>query len=197
MKGESKRKYYELLQSAAQNVVATTGIHEEAHEQSSATTRGGEFSGSALRGHWRNTRAAYNYYYCDGHNQHHTHYRGDGGYGTYNSDGYYTGVKLDYYGYDSCGYNVQEANYGYNMYYHNDDGDGTYNSDGNYARATNNNYNDGSCGYTSQYGCYENNYGGNYCKSEYGGYYNGYVGAETDGDETNYPPPQGTMRCAA
>ena len=182
-----------LRQSAAQRIVATTGQHEEAraHERSSATTRGGEYSGSAARGHWNNNRTAYNYYYCDGDNQHHTYYRGDGGYGTYNSDGYYTGVELDYYGYDSCGYNDNEANYVHNMYYHGNDGHGTYNSEGDYACANINTYNDGSCGYTSyeeEYRCYSNTYEGNHGKDEYGGYYNEYVGAKTDGYETNYPP---------
>ena len=171
MRGEEE---YELRQSAAQNIVAITGLNEgeEVHERSSATTRGGEFSGSALRGHWRNTRTAYNYYYCDGCNQHHTHYRGDGGYGTYNSDGYYTGVELDYYGYDSCGYNDDEANYVHNIYYHGDDGHGTYNSEGDYARANINTCNDGSCGYTSyeeEYGCHTKTYGGNHCETKYGG----------------------------
>ena len=108
---------------------------------------------------------------------------GDGSYG-------------DSYWNDSCGYNVHEANDGYNRYYHGDDGYGEYNSKGKYAYANIDNYNDGSCGYTSQYGCYDNNYGGNYYWSEYGGYYNGYVGAATDGDETNYPP-QRTMRGVA
>ena len=182
------------LQSAAQYFVTPRGLNEEikTHEHSSATTRGGEYSGSALRGHWENTRTAYNDYYCDGCNQHHTHYRGDGGYGIYNNDGDYTGVKLDYYRCDSCGYNNDEANYVHNIYYHSDDGHGTYGSKGDYARAIINNYNDGSCGYTSyeeDYGCYHNTYGGgNHCKTKYGGYYNDYVGAKTGGHEMNYPP---------
>ena len=170
--------------------MAPTGLNEEdkTHEQSSATTGGGKYSGSALRGHWNNTRTACNDYDCDGYSQHHTHDRGDGGYGTYNSNGYYTDVGLDYYGYDSCGYNVQEANDGYNINYHGDDDHGTYNSEGDYAHASINNYNDGSCGYTSyekKYGCYNNTYGENHCKTEYGGYYNKYVGAKTGGYETN------------
>ena len=102
------------LQSAAQHIVATTGINEEAraHERSSATTRGGEYSGSARRGHWNNTRTAYENDHCNGAN--HTYYRRDGGYGDYNSAGYYTDVEPDYYGNDSCGNNVHEANDGYN-----------------------------------------------------------------------------------
>ena len=126
-------------------------------------TRGGEYSGSALRGHWNNTRTAYNSDYCNGAD--HTYYRGDGGYGTYNSDGYYTGVGPENYGNGSCGYEVHEANDGY----------GNDNSEGEYAYANIDNYNDGSCGYTDQYGCYDDNYGGNYCESEYGGEYNGDV----------------------
>merc|ERR1711862_880518 len=156
-----------------------------------ATTRGGEYSGSALRGHWENTRTAYNKYYCDGGNQHHTYYRGDGGYGNYNSDGYYTDVKLEDYGYDSCGYNVHEADYGYYTYYNRQDGYGDYNSEGEYACASIKNYNDGSCGYTSyeeEYRYWHNEYGGNHCENEYGKYYNDYVGANTGGYETNYPP---------
>ena len=190
MRGEEQ---HGLQQSAAQHIVATIGLNEgtRAHERSSATTRGGEYSGSALRGHWNNTRTANSYYDCDGYNQHHTYYRGDGGYGTYNSDGYYTGVEPDYYGYDSCGYNDDEANYVHTYYYHGEDGHGTDNSEGDYARATINNYNDGSCGYTSyeeEYRCYNDTYGGNHCKTEYGGYYNEYVGAKTGEYETNYPP---------
>ena len=110
------------------------------HEHSSATTRGGEYSGSALRGHWENTRTAYNKYYCDGCNQHHTYYRGDRGYGNYNSNGYYTDIELEDYGYDSCGYNVHEADYGYYTYYHGQDGYGDYNSEGKYACASIGNY---------------------------------------------------------
>merc|ERR1711862_958890 len=52
-------------------------------------------------------------------------------------------------------------------------------------------YNDGSCGYTSyeeDYRCWHNEYDGTHCENEYGGYYNDYVGATTDGYETNYPP---------
>ena len=156
---------------------------EEEHDLQQ--TRGGEYSGSALRGHWNNTRTAYENDYCNGAD--HTYYRGDGGYGTYNSDGYYTGVEPDYYGNDSCGYNVHEANDGYNIYYHGDDGYGEYNSDGEYACANIDNYNDGSCGYTNRYGCYDDNYGGNNCKSEYGGEYYGDVRAETDAYERNDP----------
>ena len=144
-------------------------------------TRGGEYSGSALRGHWNNTRTAYNNDDCNRTN--HTYYRGDGGYGNYNSDGYYTGVGPDHYGNDSCGYNVNEAN----------DGHGKYNSDGEYAYANIDNYNDGSCGDTGRYGCYDDNYGGNYCTSEYGGDYNGDVGAETDAYQTNDPPTEETL----
>ena len=140
-------------------------------------TRGGEYSGSALRGHWNNTRTAYNTDDCNGKN--HTYYRGDGGYGNNNSDGYYTGARPDNYGNDSCGYDVHEANDGY----------GNHNSEGGYAYANIDDYNDGSCGYTGQYGGYGDYYGGNYCKSEYGGDYNGGVGAETDTYETNDPPP--------
>ena len=120
------------LQSAAQHIVAPRGLNEEikTHEHSSATTRGGEYSGSTLRGHWENTRTAYNKYYCDGCNQHQTYYRGDGDYGKYNSDGYYTDVELEHYGYDSCGCNVHEANDGHYIYYHGQDGYGDYNSEG-------------------------------------------------------------------
>ena len=196
MRGEEQ---HGLQQSAAQHIEATTGLNEgaRAHKCSSATTRGGKYSGSAVRGHWNNTRTAYKNDHCNGADR--TYYRGGGGYGYYNSDGYYTGVEPDYHGNDSCGYNVHEANYGYNSYYHGEDGYGDYNSEGEYACANIDNYNDGSCGYTSyeeEYGCYDNNYGGNYCKSEYGGYYNGYVGAAADGEETNYPP-QRTMRGVA
>ena len=189
MKGESKRKYYELLQSAAQHIMATTGINEEAHEQSSATTRGGEHI----------IHTSYKNNYCDGFNKHQTYYRGDGSYRFYSSNGDYTGGELDYYGYDSCGYNDDEANYAYNIYYHSNDGYGTNNSNGDYARATINNYNDGSCGHTSykeEYGCYNNTYGGNHCETEYSGYYNEYAGAKTGGYETNYPP-QKKKRCTA
>ena len=168
---------YDLQQSAAQYIVATNG-REGAHGYSSATTGGGEYSGSALRGHWNNTRTAYNNEYCNGTD--HTYYRGDGGYGNNNSDGYYTGVGPENYGNDSCGYEVHEANDGY----------GNDNSEGEYAYANIENYNDGSCEYTDQYGCYDDDYGGNYCKSEYGGDYNGGVGAETDAYDTNDPPPQ-------
>ena len=98
---------------------------------------------------------------------------------------------------NSCGYNVHEANDGYNRYYHGDDGYEEYNSEGEYACANIENYNEGSCGYTNQYGRYDDNYGGSHCRSEYDGYYNGYVGTETNGDETNYPPPQRTMRGVA
>ena len=189
---------YDLRQSAAQHIVATIGINEreEAHERSSATTGGGEYSGSALRGHWNNTRTAYKNDHCNGAD--HTHYRGDGDYGYYNSDGYYTGVEPEYYGNDSCGCNVYEANDGYYRYHHGEDSYGNYNSEGEYACANIDNYNEGSCGYTGyeeEYGCYDYNYGGNYCKSEYGGYYNGYVGAETDGDETSYPPTEDDEMC--
>ena len=93
-------------------------------------------------------------------------------------------------------YNVHEANDGYNRYYHGDDGYGEYYSGGEYACANIENYNDGSCGYTNQYGCDDNDYGGSYYWSEYSGYYNGYVGAATDGNETNYPPRR-TMRGVA
>ena len=96
---------------------------------------------------------------------------------------------------DSCGYNVHEANDGYNRYYHGDDGYEEYNSEGKYACANIENYNEGSCGYTNQYGRYDDNYGGSHCRSEYDGYYNGYVGTETDGDETNYPPTEDDERC--
>ena len=150
------------------------------HEQSNATTRGGEYSGSTLHGHWNNTRTAYNDYDCDGYSHHHPYDRGDGGYGTYNS-------------YDSCGYNVQEADDGYYIYYQGQDGYGDYNSEGEYACANIINYNDGSCGHTSYedgyYGCDDNTYGGgNHCDTEYGGYYNDYVGAKTGGYETIDPP---------
>ena len=141
-------------------------------------TRGGEYSGSALRGHWNNTRTAYNNDYCN--RTDHSYYRGDRGYGDYNSDGYYTDVGPDYHGNDSCGYNVHEAN----------DGNGYYNSEGDYACANIDNYNDGSCGDTDQYGSYDDDYGGNYYKSEYGGDYNGGVGAETDAYDTNDPPAE-------
>ena len=112
--------------------MATTGLNERAHEHSSATTRGGEYSGSAARGHWNNTRTANNYYDCDGYYQHHTYYREDGGYGNYNSDGEYTGVELDYYGHDSCGYNDYEENdgcyyYTYGGYHCEDEYGGYYN----------------------------------------------------------------------
>ena len=88
------------------------------------------------------------------------------------------------------GYNVHKANDGYNMYYHGEEDNGDYNSEGEYACAIIDNYYDGSCGYTGQYGCYDDNYGGNYCNSEYGGDYNGNVGAETDAYETNDPPAE-------
>ena len=156
------------MESAAQHIVTPREPNEEfkTNEHSSATARGGEY----------NTRTAYNDYDCDGYSQHHTYDRGDGGYGTYNSDGYYTGVELDYYGYDSCGYNVHEADDGYHIYYHGQDGYGDYNSEGEYACASISNYNDGSCGYTSYedeyYGCDDNTYGGgNHCDTGYGGYY--------------------------
>ena len=201
MRGEEK--YSELQRSAAQHVVARIGLNEgtEAHERSSATTRGGEYSGSALRGHWNNTRTADKNDYCNGAEEHHTYYRGDGGYGYYNSNGDYTGVEPDYYGNDSCGYNVHDANDEYDRYYHSEDGYGNYNSEGEYACANINNYYDGSCeytGYEEEYGCYTNNYGGNHCETEYGGYYNEYVGAETDGYEKNYPPTgEDEMCCIA
>ena len=89
---------------------------------------------------------------------------------------------------DSCGYNVHEANDGYNKYYHGDDGYGEYYSGGEYACANIENYNDGSCGYTSyegEYRCWHNEYDGNHCENEYGGYYNYCVGARY---EPNYPP---------
>ena len=126
------------LQSAAQHIVAPTGLNEEdkTHKRSSATTRGGKYSGSALRGHWNNTRTAYNNEYCNGID--HTYYRGDRGYGNNNSGGYYTGVGPENYGNNSCGYEVHEANDGY----------GNDNSEGEYAYANIENYNDGSCGYT-------------------------------------------------
>ena len=100
---------YDLQQSAAQYIVATNG-REGAHGYSSATTGGGEYSGSALRGHWNNTRTAYENDYCNGTD--HTDYRGDKGYGYYNSDGYYTGVGPDNYGNNSCGYNAYEVDDG-------------------------------------------------------------------------------------
>ena len=163
----------------------------EEEEYDLRQTRGGEYSGSALRGHWNNTRTAYTNDDCNGAD--HTYYRGDGGYGNYNSDGYYTDVGPDDYGNDSCAYNVHDANDGYNMYCHGEDGYGDNNSEGDYARANIYNYNDGSCGYTSQYGCYDNNNGGNYYTSEYGGDYNGDVGTETDAYETNDPPAEETI----
>ena len=82
------------------------------------------------------------------------------------------------------------------MYYHGEDDNGDDNSEGEYAYANIDNYNDGSCECTGQYGSYDDNYGGKYCKSEYGGDYNGYVGAKTDAYETN-DPPQRKMRCVA
>merc|ERR1711862_567433 len=96
-------------------------------EHGNATTRGGEYNEGALRGHWENTRAAYDKYYCDGCNQHQTYYREDGDYGTYNSDGYYTDVELEDHEYDSCGCDVHEADYGHYIYYHGQDGYGYYN----------------------------------------------------------------------
>ena len=170
------------IQSAAQPIVTLRGPNEgiKTHEQSSATTRGGKY-----------TRTAYNKYYCDGSNQHQTYYRGDGDYGNYNSDGYYTDVELEHYGYDSCGCNVHEANDGHYIYYHGQDGYGDYNSEGEYACASIENYNDGSCGYTSyeeEYRCGHSEYDGKHCANEYGGYYNYYVGANTGGYEPNYPP---------
>merc|ERR1711862_615530 len=177
------------LQSVAQHIVAPRGPNEE---QSNATTRGGEYNEGALRGHWENTRAAYDKYYCDGCNQHQTYYREDGDYGTYNSDGYYTDVELEDHEYDSCGCDVHAADYGHYIYYHGQDGYGDYNSEGEYACASISNYNDGSCGYTSyedEYGCDDNTYGGgNHCDTEYGGYYNDYVGAKNGGYETIDPP---------
>ena len=152
-------------------------------------TRGGKYSGSALRGHWNNTRIAYKNDNCNGVD--HTYYCGDGDYGNYNSDGYYTDVELEHYGYDSCGCNVHEANDGHYIYYHGQDGYGDYNSEGEYACASIENYNDGSCGYTSyedEYRGWYSEYDGNHCENEYGGYYNYYVGANTGGYEPNYPP---------
>ena len=123
-------------------------MKEQEHTSTVALQQGGgKYSGSALRGHWNNTRTAYTNDDCNGAD--HTYYRGDGGYGNYNSDGYYTDVGPDDYGNDSCAYNVHDANDGYNMYCHGEDGYGDNNSEGDYARANINNYNDGSCGYTS------------------------------------------------
>ena len=192
MRGGDQARYFQgLLKSAAQHILAATGLNEGAHKRSSAISRGDE----------HNIHAAYKNDYCDGFNKHHTYYRGEGGYGYYNSDGDYTGVKLDHYGYDSCGYNDYEANYVYNVYYHGNDGYGTNNSKGDYVCANINNYNDGSCGYRSyeeEYGCYYYANGGNHCENEYGRYYNEYVGATTDGYETTYPPPtEKKKRCAA
>ena len=209
---------YELQQSTAQHIMTASGVNEgeEAHERSSATKGGGKYSGRALRGHWNNTCTAYTNDYCNGAD--HTHYRGDGGYGYYNNDGFHTGVGPNYYGNNSCGDNVHEANNGNGNYnsngyytgvgpenYGNDscgyevheanDGYGNDNSEGEYAYANIDNYNDGSCGYTDQYGCYDDDYGGNYCKSEYGGDYNGDVGAETDAYETNDPPTEENEMC--
>ena len=112
----------------------------EEEEYDLRQTRGGEYSGSALRGHWNNTRTAYKNDECNETN--HTYYRGNG----------------------------------------------DYNSKGKYACANIDNYYDDSCGYTGQYGGYDDNYGGNYCNSEYGKDYNGNVGVETDAYETNSPP---------
>merc|ERR1712176_215541 len=168
-----------------QHIVTPRGPNEEfkTHEHSNATARGGE----------HNTLTAYNDYDCDGYSQHHTFYRGDEDYGNYNSDGYYTNVELEHHGYDSCGCNVHEANYGEYIYYHGQDGYGDYNSEGEYACASIENYYDGSCGYTSYedgyYGCDDNTYGGgNHCDIEYGGYYNYYGGAKTGGYKIIDPP---------
>merc|ERR1712176_443097 len=160
-----------------QHIVTPRGPNEEfkTNEHSSATARGGEY----------NTRTAYNDYDCNGYSQHHTYYRGDEDYGNYNSDGYYTNVKLEDHEYDSCGCNVHEANYGDYIYYHGQDGYGDYNSEGEYACASIENYYDGSCGYTSydeEYRCWHQ------CENEYGGYYNDYDGEKTGGYETTYPP---------
>ena len=65
----------------------------EEEENDLRQTRGGEYSGSALRGHWNNTRTAYKNNECN--EADHTYYRRDGGYGNYNSNGYYTGVGPD------------------------------------------------------------------------------------------------------
>ena len=119
------------LQSVAQHTVTPRGPNDE---HSNATTRGGDYNEGALRGHWENTRAAYDKYYCDECDQHQTYYRGDGDYGTYNSDGYYTDVELEDHKYDSCGCDVHEADYGYYIYDHGQDGYGDYNSEGEYAR---------------------------------------------------------------
>lgn len=83
----------------------------------------------------------------------------------------------------------------YNTCYYSDEGYGTYNSDGDYAHASINNYDVGNCGYTDEYDgcCYYTN-DGYHCNNEYGRYYNEYygclnkyVGPETDGNETNFP----------
>ena len=186
---DQTRKHQGILTSAAHWIAAVTGINEGAHDRSSAAARGEE----------QDICAAYNNKYCNGNHKHHTYHRGDGGYGQYNSDGDYTGVELDYYGHDSCGYNDYEARYEDNIYYHGNDGYGTYNSEGEYACSNIHNYNDGSCGYTGyeeEYGCCYYANGGYHCGDEYGGYYDEYVGAYTDGYETNYPP-QTKMRCVA
>ena len=171
--GDQVRKYQGLVTSAAQQIAEVTGINERAHDQLSATVRGEE----------QDICAAYNKHYGDGNYKQHTYYCEDGGYGNYNSNNYYTDVELHYYGYDSCGYNVQDANFGHYTYYHGEDGYGDYNSEGEYACANIGNYNDGSCGYTSyeeDYGYYNNTYGGgNHCKTKYGGYHNDYIRAKT------------------
>ena len=109
------RYFQGLLKSAAQHIVATTGLNEGAHERSSAISKGDK----------HNICSAYNVNYCDGDNRHHLYYHGDKCYGLYSSNGDYTGVELDYHAYDSCGHNGYKKNYVYNYYYHGDDGYGT------------------------------------------------------------------------
>ena len=88
------------------------------------------------------------------------------------------------------------SNNNYNSYYYTDKGYGTFNSDGEYAHANSNNNVD-NFGDTEEYDgcCYYAN--GGYCcdNDDYDRYYNNYegyldeyVGPETGGYETNFPP---------